>query len=71
MTLVTSLRASSFFSWLKRSLPSGSGWSSNSSGMIGSVSSRQKPYFFLSMSSGIWSPTRWPTADEMTYSSFS
>ena len=40
-------------------------------GMIGSVSSRQKPYSFLSMSSGISSSTRWPTADEMTFSSFS
>ena len=39
--------------------------------MIGSVSRRQKPYFFLSISSGISSSTTWPTAEEMTYSSFS
>src|SRR3954467_6607564 len=39
--------------------------------MIGSVSRRQKPYFFLSISSGINSSATWPTADEMTYSSFS
>ena len=34
------------------------GFSPNFSGMIGSVSSRQKPYFFLSISSGISSSTR-------------
>src|SRR4051812_6554811 len=71
MTLVTSFRASSFFNWSKRDLESGIGCSSNFSGTMGRVSSRQKPYFFLSMSSGICSPTRWPTADEITYSSFS
>ncbi len=43
----------------------------NFSGMMGRVSSRQKPYFFLSISSGISSSTRCPTADEMTYWSFS
>ena len=43
----------------------------NFSGMMGNVSKRQKPYFFLSMSSGISSSTTWPTAEEMTHSSFS
>jgi hypothetical protein len=71
ITRSTSLRARSFFSRSKRSFDSAIGFSWNFSGMIGSVSSRQKPYFFLSMSSGIWSSTRCPTADEMTYSSFS
>src|SRR5205807_10653263 len=43
----------------------------NFSGIIGSVSRRQKPYFFLSMSSGMSSSATCPTADEMTYCSFS
>src|SRR4051812_6261944 len=71
MSCVMSLRAMSFFRRPKTSFDLSIGLSSNSSGMIGSVSSRQKPYFFLSMSSGISSSATCPTAEEMTYSSFS
>ena len=71
MIWVMSFRAISFFSRAKTSFDCSVGLSSNSPGMIGSASSRQKPYFFLSMSSGMRSSATCPTADEMTYSSFS
>ena len=66
ITESTSLRARSFLSRSNRSFDSAIGLSWNFSGMIGRASSLQKPYFFLSMSSGIWSSTMCPTADEMT-----
>ncbi len=66
-----SLRAISFFNCANRSFELSLGLSSNFSGMIGSVSSRQKPYFFLSMSSGINNSATCPTAEEITYRSFS
>ena len=66
MTSSMSLRASSFLRSANRSFDSSIGFSWNFSGMIGSASRRQKPYIFLSMSSGICSSTMWPTADEIT-----
>jgi len=66
ITSSTSLRPRSFLRRSNRAFDSSIGFSWNFSGMIGRASRRQKPYFFLSMSSGIWSSTMWPTADEMT-----
>ena len=62
MTVPTSFRESSFFTAAKRSLLSSIGLRPNFSGRIGNVSRRQKPYFFRSMSSGISSSTRCPSA---------
>jgi hypothetical protein len=66
ITSPMSLRPSSFFRRSNRAFESSIGLSSNFSGMIGRASSLQNPNFFLSMSSGIWSSTRCPTAELMT-----
>ena len=70
MTHSMSLRPISFFSAWSFFFVFSIGFRSNFSGIMGRFDNDHLAYF-LSMSAGITSSTRCPTADAMTYSSFS